>query len=543
MPNKVLKPSQKTAYDLRNREITQILDVLKSNCLRQGTTSSGVDASALLAFRNTLDKLGQGFAVFGRYLACRADLFPISNCLAFGSITDVARPTLFENLGVFFHAQIGRPLLEVYEAFEPEPFQVCTLYQLHCARMHRGVDVVVKIQHPDVQDRLNEVWRHLSNLECVWVALGFAQETFADVVAHFKSTLTIQMDFLSERENLLVLKDDLQTSEWCRVPTAYPMLCGSKVLTIEGFGGCLNQTQQSDAGEKRLILAHSLCAGWLQQVFHGRVFTTAADLDHIVSLPNETVVFLSGPFFKLSSNTRENIGAYLTASAQHDPEQACRSLLLEMEATPSACDEKTLRHLFRQVVPFRDGGWGNIGVQDSLPEHIFVHWRLVTEHGYRPRTELLNFLCGLFQVSASAHQLAPDADPFNDALIAYQERLRNDQFQTAFATEQWSDALDKYAGSFSELPQKIDSLLTQAADGDLTLRFHIQEATEHRHMRNTSSVAISLLLLLVAVVLLVYHLTQSGITIVWLEKMGAVVFIMIGSVLLWIIMRSKNSKK
>jgi hypothetical protein len=62
-------------------------------------------------------------------------------------------------------------------------------------------------------------------------------------------------------------------------------------------------------------------------------------------------------------------------------------------------------------------------------------------------------------------------------------------------------------------------------------------------MRNTSSVAISLLLLLVAVVLLVYHLTQSGITIVWLEKMGAVVFIMIGSVLLWIIMRSKNSKK
>jgi lipid-A-disaccharide synthase-like uncharacterized protein len=86
-------------------------------------------------------------------------------------------------------------------------------------------------------------------------------------------------------------------------------------------------------------------------------------------------------------------------------------------------------------------------------------------------------------------------------------------------------------------------LLTQAADGDLTLRFHIQEATEHRHMRNTSSVAISLLLLLVAVVLLVYHLTQSGITIVWLEKMGAVVFIMIGSVLLWIIMRSKNSKK
>jgi ubiquinone biosynthesis protein len=540
MPNTVLQPLQKTS-DLRDREITQMLNALMSKCM--ATPPSAMDTSAYLACCNTLEKLGQGFALFGQYLACRADLFPISSCLVLGDITDVARSTSFEDLGVFFQAQMGRPLLEVYETFEPEPFQVYTLYQLHHAHMHGGADVVVKIQHPDVHNRLDEVWRHLESLERVFMALGFAQETFADVVAHFKAMLTFQMDFVSERENLLVAKEDLQTSEWCRVPTVYPMLCGDKVLTLEGFDRCLDQNKQSDSGEKRLTLARSFCSGWLQQVFHGRVYTTAAHLRYVVGLPNESVVFLSGPFLKLSSNTRENIWSYLTATAQHDPEQACRSLLREMDAKSSVCDEKTLRHLFRQVVPFRDGGWGNLGVQDGLLEHIFVHWRLVTEQGYRPRKELLNFFCGLFWVGASAHQLAPDADPFNDALIIYQEQLRNDQFQDAFATESWSDALNKYAGSFSELPQKLDALLTQAADGDLTLRFRIQEATEHRQTRNTSSVAISLLILLVAVVLLVYHLVQSGMARVWLEQIGAVVFAMIGSVLLWIIMRSKNNKK
>ncbi|MDP6040944.1 MAG: AarF/UbiB family protein [Candidatus Latescibacteria bacterium] len=533
----------------RNREVARVL--LRIKRLKTGADAFEKNSTVVRQFRDALETLGARFALFGHYLASRADLFSLSDCLVLGGIKDQAAATSFDDVCALFQEQIGRPLEEAYASFEPEPFESRTIYQCHRAHLHSGREVIVKIQHPDASDRLNRDGVLLGKLGRVWTALGHTQETLTAVLAHFDRALALQMDFEREKDALYILQDDLQTSQWCRVPTVYPALCASDILTCQWLENRLDWMMRPDAvevesinsSENRRALAQSLCAGWLHQVFRGHPFPGFPRLDHLAGSSDGSIVFLNGPFVKLSGDVRENIWAYLTAAVQHDPERACLCLLKEMDAAHATCDEKTLRHLFRQVVPFRDGGWGNIGVQDSLPEHLLMHWRLATTHGYRPHAQLLAFFQSLFLKVTTVHQLVPDDDPFMEALVSYQDRLRSDQFQAGFATEQWADALDKYASSFSELPQKIDDLLTRAAGGDLTLNFRIREAPEHRQTRNASSIAISLLLLLVAAVLLVYHLSHLGIGNMWIKQAGAVAFLMISGILLWIIIRPKSGKE
>jgi len=124
-------------------------------------------------------------------------------------------------------------------------------------------------------------------------------------------------------------------------------------------------------------------------------------------------------------------------------------------------------------------------------------------------------------------------------LQSYQAQRDKDRFRDTFDVGKWSDAMDKYAATVSTFPQKLDEFLTRASRGDLKIKFRLREADEHRQARNTSSLGIALALLLVSLVLIVDHLSNSVIDPIWLERIGSGAFVLVGGLLLWVLNRSK----
>lgn len=198
-----------------------------------------------------------------------------------------------------------------------------------------------------------------------------------------------------------------------------------------------------------------------------------------------------------------------------------------------AFDEEELQHRFREIVPFRDGGWSTDGDSRSLAEHLFVHWKVVSERGLRPQRHLLAFYRGLFQTAAHGQRLAPYSDPLLAGLQEVRMVEMLGQFRDVLGLSQLSDNLDRYVVMMMGLPQKLDEALTLVAESSAGVRLHGSGEVEHRRQQNSSVLMITLLLVLGAFVLLSHHLAASGVTGAWFDRISAVVFVVLGALLVW----------
>src|SRR5262249_39921761 len=125
-------------------------------------------------------------------------------------------------------------------------------------------------------------------------------------------------------------------------------------------------------------LARRLCMVWLRQALLGKQFPVELRPEDIVLLPNKQIAFTGGVFTSLTSDAQKNLWHYVIATSTEAPDRACSYLLREIEQERPVHEDE-LRYRFREVVPSRDGGWRGSGDSSSLSEHLFVHWKLVSE--------------------------------------------------------------------------------------------------------------------------------------------------------------------
>ena len=183
-------------------------------------------------------------------------------------------------------------------------------------------------------------------------------------------------------------------------------------------------------------------------------------------------------------------------------------------------------------MPFRDGGWRGSGDSSSLTEHLFVHWKLVSERGLQPQRHLLCFYRGLFQILAMVRRFAPDSDPLLEGLQDVRMIMMFGQFQEMLAWGSLGNNLEKYSTLLMELPQKFDHALTLMAERQARPPLQGTRFAQHQRQRNSSVVVIALCLTLVAVVLLSRHLAISAHAGVWVDRASAIAFVVLGALLL-----------
>lgn len=525
-----------------------VVESLAAIDLEDDAQPPGLCRPIVSLLQQVLSDLGGGFALFGRYVSSRMDLLPTSECAALARIEDLAPSLSFNWVCALFEAEMGRSIDEAYVSFDPEPFESHVLYQSHMACLHNGQEAIVRVLKPDAQKALEVDLKLFSLLEPVYLALGWSQSFFGQVQVQFERTLAEQTDFVGEASALQLFYDEAKSASNSLSAKVWPAWCSPNFLTVSSASGrslssilvavAEGATNQLSIAQRQ-DLAMALCGGWVRQVFGGHLFPVDPYLEHLSVSPATHISIRGGQFSRLTPEMRENLWSYINAVALHDPDMACKCLLRDMLESPILEDE--LKHLFRQVVPFRDGGWNHLGHLDSLPEHAFLQWQIAGQHGCRPGEALVDFYRSFSLIAYAVHSLVPHKDIFGDALEGYRSQRERDRFQAAFDMGQWSDAMDKYATTFSDLPQKVDNFLSRAAEGNLNLKFRLKEANEHREARNTSALGFALALVLVSLVLIVNYLSQNIENGQWIEQVGAVVFLFVGGGLLRVLTRSKTS--
>src|SRR5688500_19210960 len=173
------------------------------------------DAAEAKAFAHDLEKLGPTFIKLGQLLSTRADLLPPPYLEALARLQDDVGPFPYEDVERIVQEELGVRLSKAFEHFDREPLAAASLGQVHHAILRGGREVAVKVQRPNIRER---VLKDLDALDEVAVLLErFSPATRAidapGVLEEFRRTILAELDYREEARNLVSLAHELRDFE------------------------------------------------------------------------------------------------------------------------------------------------------------------------------------------------------------------------------------------------------------------------------------------------------------------------------------------
>jgi predicted unusual protein kinase regulating ubiquinone biosynthesis (AarF/ABC1/UbiB family) len=474
-----------------------------------------------------LPGLGPVFCAFGRYLSSRRDLLPEPDCQVLAGVPAGIPLLAREEIYALLQQELQQPPEQAYASFDPVPWAATLVDQEHQARLPGGELVRVRLVRPELPA---EMAGDLDLLPLLGPAFGPGGEVWIGAAAEdFAATVAAAADLGREAAALELLAQDAAVSGLdLRVPRVVRPLCTSRVLTREVLQG--TPLAASVLGPRAGETAIRLCQAWLRQVCFGQVFPVDLADGDVWLLADGRLAWSAGSFATLPAAAKSTLWEYLQAAAAHDPERAALALTREMDGGPTEGVAGLYQRL-RQVVPFRDGGWG---ATDDLAGYLFLHGRCAMEAGFRPRPYLISFYRGLSRLAVLARPLGAGRDPLREGLEGARLAAGLGDMARLLDSEQMKQLMGSYAAALLAMPQRLNELLALAAEGRASIKLEMVEPPAERRRKDSSTAALAALLAMMAVVLLAHHLSSSAGTFgPWIERVAAVLLGGLGAFLFW----------
>ena len=230
--------------------------------------------------RRAFERLGPTYIKVGQILSSGEGVFPEELVAEFRLCRDQVPAESFDVVTRTVEEDLGRPIGEVFSAFDPVPIAAASIAQVHAARLHSGEDVVVKVQRPQIgtmvrHDLAVMSWLAPLLVGRIPVAALANPPALVDV---FAETITEELDFRLEAQNMLdVARVLVETGQHALVvPRPHPELVTRRVLVMERLDGYAwgdTETMRAAGIDTEAVLSSALIAflegAILFGVFHG----------------------------------------------------------------------------------------------------------------------------------------------------------------------------------------------------------------------------------------------------------------------------------
>ncbi len=236
------------------------------------------DTSAPLGerIRLALEELGPIFIKFGQAISTRRDLLPKDIADELAKLQDEVPPFPAEEAIAILDAAYGKPVAEVFERFDVEPFAAASIAQVHTAKLPDGPEVIVKVLRPGVQAQIErdiEVLRLLAGLADRYWEHGKRLRPL-EIVDEYENTIIDELDLMREAANAAQLKRNFAGSDKLYVPEIYWDFCRPEVLVQERIYGIPISDMDAlrESGANIQMLAENGVEIFFTQVFRHNFF-------------------------------------------------------------------------------------------------------------------------------------------------------------------------------------------------------------------------------------------------------------------------------
>ena len=191
--------------------------------------------------RLAFTELGTTFIKLGQMLSTRPDLVGPEMAQELAQLQTATPADPPDTVRATIEAEFSKPLSNLFVHFKHAPLASASIAQVHLARLHSGEQVVVKVQHAGIADKIMpdlDILAGLAELAEKHASQIRPYQPVA-VVRQFRRTLLRELDFTVERRNLEEFAEHFAQDDTVHFPRAYAEFSTRRVLTMERLEGIL----------------------------------------------------------------------------------------------------------------------------------------------------------------------------------------------------------------------------------------------------------------------------------------------------------------
>eukprot|EP01054_Gregarina_sp_Poly1_P000887 Gregarina_sp_Poly_1__886@NODE_1211_length_4771_cov_58_034226_g62_i1_p1_GENE_NODE_1211_length_4771_cov_58_034226_g62_i1NODE_1211_length_4771_cov_58_034226_g62_i1_p1_ORF_typecomplete_len1356_score213_32ABC1/PF03109_16/4_2e31Betalactamase/PF00144_24/1_3e25Betalactamase/PF00144_24/21WaaY/PF06176_11/3_4e03WaaY/PF06176_11/4_3e16RIO1/PF01163_22/1_8e03RIO1/PF01163_22/4e11Kdo/PF06293_14/6e08APH/PF01636_23/0_00026APH/PF01636_23/6_9e03YrbLPhoP_reg/PF10707_9/0_00068Pkinase_fungal/PF17667_1/0_042EcKinase/PF0 len=173
----------------------------------------------------------------GQFLSTRADLLPNEYVAELEKLQDMMPTSSFAIIKDIVERELGKPLFEVFSEFNETALASASIAQVHKARLRNGDEVVVKVQHPNVDRMLSQDMKLLGQLS--W-AFGLLEKglNFTSVLEEWQKQASLELDFRYEMQSQVRVHAAMERAGInVIIPKCYPEYTTQRVMVMEFING------------------------------------------------------------------------------------------------------------------------------------------------------------------------------------------------------------------------------------------------------------------------------------------------------------------
>ena len=433
------------------------------------------DLSTEARIRLTLTELGTTFIKLGQLLSTRPDLIGTKLADELTQLQTNVPGDPPEVIRTWIERELGRPIPELFADFDDQPLASASIAQVHTARLHDGTPVVLKVQHPDIVDRIRndlEILRGLAEQAERYIDELKPYQPTA-IVREFERTITRELDFLREMRNLERFRAAFASDATVQFPKPYPEFCTARVLTMDRLVGVsfaeLARMPPSDESNE---LARRGARLFLEMIFRDGFYHADPHPGNLLLLPDGVLGVLDvGMVGQLTPTLRHDLTDLLFAIGSGDSDEMV-TILTRLSQPATIHDPADFAADVSDFLSYYQGvPLNRIDISAALNRitEIVRRHRLILPTGIALLIRVLVVLEGTSRLLKPDFRLNEVLDPFRQRLLA--ERLSPWR-----RWQRFRDLLHDYQVLMSRFPEQLRDILQKAQAG------RIEVQLEHHHL-------------------------------------------------------------
>ncbi len=295
--------------------------------------------------RMALAALGPTFIKLGQLLSTRPDLVGVELAAELTRLQTDTPQDSPDQVRKTIEQDHQQTLEQMFASFDSEPIASASIGQVHCATMHDGTEVVVKVRHAGIERTLETDLDILSGMAAIAARLDdFKNYQPQRIVADMSRLMRRELDFSREQRNLMMFRRKFKSNKDVCIPEPVPTHCSPRMLTMSKLSG----TKVSDiAGSAALgkdaeEIARRGANLYLKMIFSYGVYHADPHPGNIVVLPGGVIGLIDfGQVGRINERLREDIEAMLVAMVNQDSSLLV-NLIQRVGNCPPDMDEDSL---------------------------------------------------------------------------------------------------------------------------------------------------------------------------------------------------------
>ena len=495
--------------------------------------------------RLALEELGPTFVKIGQILSTRPFLIPPELTIELTKLQDQVTAFSFAEARKIIELEFGKPLSELFSAFDETPCASASLSQVHRATTINGDVVAVKIQRPNVQEIMEKdlsILRDLAGLLERYVPESRTFDPVAVVEEVRKSALQ-ETDFGFEARNLEIFARNFVNDTRIVLPEVFWELSTAKVLTLTYIDGIkISEVDKLlEAGIDPVEITKVGGELAAKQIFEHGFFHADPHPGNLFALPGNRIAVVDfGMMGRLSRSSLELISDLLIAAASDDTRRLVRVFqnheLLSDNIRPAALETELSLFLHRfHGVPLS---------QLNMRSLISETFRIVTTHQIKFPPELMMLGKALGTYEELARSLNPQYE-FITALMPAIKKLSTRKFEPHNIFSE----IGQYFGDVRELllnvPFELRRITRKLRKGELSI------SLQHKGLERliielekaSNRIAFAMIIAAIIVGSSLVMTRQTGAMVYGFPVLGLAGFVTAGILGIWLVIAILRSGK